>query len=96
MEHFNYVDFLFCFVYLVSPTLPFLDFLQEEEDSSETVLIPTRCNTTDTTDRCNKTLEFGKTHTNIHTHTHTHTYAHIYNICVTICQGIFPSFLSKP
>lgn len=53
---------LFCFVGF-SHSLPFLDFLQEEEDSSETVLIPTRHNTTDTTHRCNKTLEFGKTHT---------------------------------
>lgn len=74
---------LFGFVYLVSPTLsPSWIFLQEEEDSSETVLIPTRRNTTDTTDRCNKTLEFGKTHKP------THTYAHIYNICVTVLEPV--------
>lgn len=66
MEHFNHCWFFFLFcLFGFSRSLPFLEFLQEEEDSSGTVLIHTQRNTTDSTDRCNKTLEFGKT---------THTY----------------------
>lgn len=68
MEHFNYaVFFWFCFI--VSPTLPpsWIFFLQEEEDSSETVLISTRHHR-----HCNKTLEFRKT---------SHTFIHLQHLC---------------
>lgn len=47
MEHFNYVDYSWFCLFGLSHSLPFLDFLQE------TVLIPTRRNTTDTTDAIN-------------------------------------------
>lgn len=81
MEHFNYALFLFFwFCFIVSPTLPpSWIFLQEEEDSSETVLISTRHHR-----HCNKTLEFRKTW-----RTHKHLYT--YNICVTIYKGPFSS-----
>lgn len=71
-ETFEFCWFDFVWFYLVSPapSPSWSFFLQEEEDSSETVLIPTRRNNADTTDRCNKTLEFGKTHTNTHICTH--------------------------
>lgn len=86
MKHFNY-DFCFgsffgfVLFFGFSHSLPFLDFLKEEEDSSEAVLIPTRSNTTYT---AIKHWSLKKT-TNVQIHAH----ALIYNICVTILPWNF-------
>ncbi len=64
---------LFLFVFFgFSHSLPFLDFLQEEEDSYETVLMPTQRNTTPQTGAI--------IHWSLEKTTHTHTHI-LQNLC---------------
>lgn len=67
-------SFLFFFLFLFSFFVPFSPvpgiFLQEEEDSSEAVLIPTRSNTTDT---AIKHWSLEKQHMYKYTHMHAFT-----------------------